>query len=255
MSLKIRKIESSSNERIKKFIKDRENFFVYEGGKVVKDIISRGINLRILIAGIHSEMELDHSRINCDEFWLVSDRVMRKISLLKTPPDLISVIDPVTVPVSLSKEKPVFVLYNIQDPGNMGTLFRCAAAFGIEEIIISGACVKLTNNKFIRAAQDSLFDVRVSRFKEISDVFEKLKNRSFNIYLTTVEDNEKTVAASEVELPAAIFIGGEGSGFCRSLLKKYNSIHINQTGKVESLNAGVSGCIIMNDLKKLLSLV
>lgn len=247
--MKVRKIESLQNENLKRFIKNCDNYSVFEGEKLVTDIINRKVEIKIVIAGMNSELPFNLETLNSDELWFVSKKVLKKLSSLKTAPGIIAVIEMKYDPPDFSSGEPIICLDNIQDPGNMGTLFRCAAAFGIRNVALSGKCVNLNNRKFIRAAQDSFFSLRIGSFKTLKSLIEvALKNR-YNIYLSSARRDLNKIEIGEIETPFLIVIGSEGSGIDDNLLSEYKAIVIEQTDNVDSLNAGISGCIIMNEIK------
>ncbi len=140
---------------------------------------------------------------------------------------------------------------NIQGPANAGTVLRCAAAFGIDCIAFSGVSVEPNNPKFLRAAQNAFFDIHFQHFETIETLIEKAEKANFNVYLTSSHDSKKTISPEEVRFPSLLLFGNEGIGLAGELFQRYPSIKISQTDKVESLNVGVSACIIMYELRKL----
>jgi TrmH family RNA methyltransferase len=246
----IYRINSRSNQKVKDLIKQRDHYFFFEGEKLVKDILQKGKKVEVLVIHKAKEKQLHVTRESVKETWYVSESVLKKISSLKEKPDFIAVLKLKEEEINFRKSKVVIGVDNIQDPANAGTIFRCAAAFGIDAVVFSGASVKPNNPKFLRAAQDAFFDIHFQHFETIEMLIAKAKKANFNIYLTSSHESRETVGPEEVQFPCLLLFGNEGTGLAEALFQEYASIKIAQTNKVESLNVGVSACIIMHELRK-----
>lgn len=246
------RITSRANPRVKELLKNRDNYHIFEGEKLVKDILRRKIKIKILIIHHEREGQLVVSDQHVDETWIVNESVMSKLSGLKEVSGYIAVLDGRrdTVNFHGSRSRVVIGLDNIQDPANAGTVLRCAAAFGIDAVAFSGGSVKTTNSRFLRAAQDAFFDVRIPEFETLDQLLKKAEKGNFNIYLTSSYAMQETVTPEQVKFPCLIVFGNEGQGLPERLFFSYPSIRISQTQRVESLNAGVSACIVMHELRK-----
>ncbi len=250
MSLKIKRILSDKNTNVKKLISDKENLFFFEGEKIISDLFQSGIIPELLIIGENSVENFRKFENKCKNIWHTSDTVIKKISSLKTPPGSIAIVKKISSGKDFYKHKIIFAIDKIQDPGNMGTIFRCAAAFGIRSIALTGDCTKINNPKFLRASQNSLFHISVKEFKTLEEFLKEKNVSDFNIYMTSPRLSKKVTEIKNIKLPAIIVIGNEGKGINESLLEQFNSVSIPQSEIVESLNAGVSGCILMNKLSE-----
>lgn len=242
-------IQSRSNFRVKDLIKKRIKYYFFEGQKLARDLLERGIPIDVLI--IH-EKEARNWNIpksaDIKETWYVSEMVLTKISELKDTPAAIAVVSFSGRSIDFNAARVVIAADNLQDPGNAGTLFRCAAAFDVDGIVFTGSSVHFNNHKFIRAAQNTLLEVPHMRFEHVDDLIAQAEQAGLNIYLTSSHGTGDSVAPGEIHAPALIVFGGEGRGLDDTLLSKYKTVRIPQSGKVESLNIGVSACIIMNRL-------
>lgn len=247
----IYRIESRSNQRVKELLKQKERFLFFEGEKLVGDILQKKINVKLLI--ILNDMEnpphIPESTVN--ETWIVNHTVMEKLSSLKEKPTLIAVLEPTEKTVNFNDARVIIGLDDIQDPANAGTVFRCAAAFGIDAVVFSGNSVKPANPKFLRAAQDAFFQVPFQHFDSLESLIAKAEKHNFNIYLTSSHKSEKSLHPDALRFPCLILFGNEGKGLPEDLFRRCPSITISQTDRVESLNVGVSACIIMHELRKL----
>ena len=246
----IHRIESRSNPRIKDLVRNRDSYLFFEGEKLVLDILQKKMNVKILIVHKEKEGELEIPGKTIKETWLVNDTVLKKLSSLKEKPGLIAVLEPGNKTVDFRKAKAVIGLDEVQDPANAGTVFRCAAAFGIDAVVFSGASVKPTNTKFLRAAQDAFFHVPFQHFDSLESLLEKAKKANLHIYLTSSHESPNTLKIEDLRFPCLILLGNEGKGLPGELFLRYPTLKIAQTNRVESLNVGISACIIMHELNK-----
>ncbi|MCK4763684.1 MAG: RNA methyltransferase [Candidatus Aminicenantes bacterium] len=248
----IYRITSRSNQKVKELLKerDRDDCFIFEGEKLVRDILKRDMETWKLIVNSKKEDELDISGKTIHETWYVNETVLKKISSLKDTPDFIAVLKIKKRRVNLNKDRIIVVLDNVQDPGNAGSIFRCAAAFGIDSIALTGACVKPNNPRFLRAAQASFFEVDFQGFADIDTLIKKATAKNYNIYLTSSRSMKRSTVPGEVKFPCLLVFGNEGQGLDEELFTRFPALTIPQEKSVESLNVGVSACIIMYEMTK-----
>ncbi|MDQ1354773.1 MAG: methyltransferase, TrmH family [Acidobacteriota bacterium] len=251
----IHRITSRSNLRVKGLLEKRDNYYFFEGEKLVEDILRKRMKVNILVIHETKEKQLSISAGNVKETWYVNDSVLKKLSSLKETPDFIAVLELQEKHIDFRRVKVIIALDSIQDPANAGTVFRCAAAFGMDAVVFCGACVKPTNPKFLRAAQNAFFETQFQHFETIEELVGKAEKAGLNIYLTSshhIPGAVGTLEPAEVRFPCLVLFGNEGQGLPGEYFRRYPALRVSQTDKVESLNIGVSACIIMHELRKLL---
>jgi TrmH family RNA methyltransferase len=144
---------------------------------------------------------------------------------------------------SYDSDEGTFVLDNIQDPGNMGTLIRTAVAFGRKEIIIIGG-VYPESPKVVRSTAGLLSKIRIYRMSiEYLKDFILTKKK---ICIGTVANGENIDNFDSSFLRSAFFVlGNEGKGI-RSEFNAFlhTSIALPMVPGVDSLNVAVVGGII-----------
>ncbi len=245
-------IYSRSNPRVKEFLKHRDRYYWFEGEKLVRDILKKRLDVKLLVLLEGTASPSTPLLKAVREHWTVSAEVMKKLSTLKEPPAAVALLEPAVLekPLDFSRCRVVVALDNVQDPANAGSVFRCAAAFDVDAVVFSAAAVKPTNPKFLRAAQDSFFHVPFRRFTELREVIDHAREAGLHIYLTSSHEPGRTLLPEEIDFPCLIVLGNEGRGIDPSFFQHHPSVRIAQTGQVESLNAGVSACIIMRETFK-----
>lgn len=143
-----------------------------------------------------------------------------------------------------ASDGPLVVAAGLQDPGNLGTIFRSAEAFGAAGLFLTEGTVSPYNSKALRGSAGSIFRLP---FLQISsaELIPLLRERSIRL-LATSSHNGTPITEANWTLPLAIFIGNEGAGLPRDLLHQIDeTLVIPQADPVESLNVGVAASIVL----------
>jgi TrmH family RNA methyltransferase len=133
-------------------------------------------------------------------------------------------------------------LDRIQDPGNLGTLLRTAAAAGIGQAYLSAGCVSAWSPKVLRSAQGAHF---VMAIYEQADLPAEQQKLDIPLVATTLGQAQSLYS---VALPAhcAWLFGNEGQGVAPGLLELADMrVFIPQTANVESLNVAAAAAICL----------
>ena len=140
-------------------------------------------------------------------------------------------------------------LDGISDPGNMGTILRTAAWFGIKSIFLSPNCVDPFNSKVVRSAMGAHFYFTELRFVLNDDLLLNLSKEKIEILGTDVKGKSINNLNSISKYGWCLILGNESHGLSEST-KKYITTTITIPGytKIESLNVSVSGGILLNTL-------
>jgi TrmH family RNA methyltransferase len=143
-----------------------------------------------------------------------------------------------------SQSGPIVVAAGLQDPGNLGTLFRSAEAFGAAGIFLTEGTVSPYNSKVLRGSAGSIFRLPFLPIAS-GELIALLRQHGVRLLATSAHKGTPLPEA-DWTLPLAIFIGNEGAGLPRDLLHQMQeSITIPQAAQVESLNAGVAASIVL----------
>ena len=136
----------------------------------------------------------------------------------------------------------VVILENLQDPGNVGTVMRTAEAFGMDAVLLVGACADPFGPKTVRATMGAVFRLPVLR-AESSALREALPG--FSIYGAALAEDTRDIRSLGGER-VAVAVGNEGSGLTPALLSVCDAaVKIPMPGRAESLNAAVAASIAM----------
>ncbi len=148
-----------------------------------------------------------------------------------------------------SSDGPFVVAAGLQDPGNLGTILRSAEAFGAAGIFLTEGTVSPYNWKVLRGSAGSIFRLP---FQQIAsgELIPLLRRSGLRLLATSSRPGTPLPQVSWT-LPLAIFIGNEGAGLSRDLMREMDeTLTIPQATQVESLNAGVAASIVLYEAAK-----
>ena len=135
-------------------------------------------------------------------------------------------------------------LDRLQDPGNLGTLLRTAAATGVFSIITSPGTVSCFKNKVVRSSAGYLFSVPFLEGVPIAALVE----RHYHLFAAYPREG-RMLFEVPFESPLALIVGSESQGVDLSEFKDYvDPIHIPMAAGTDSLNAAISGSILMYEV-------
>jgi TrmH family RNA methyltransferase len=125
-------------------------------------------------------------------------------------------------------------LDGVQDPGNVGTIVRLAAAFNAAGVIVLPGCADPYGPKAIRASAGAILNVPI-----VSMSVEELLVARRPIFVADAK-------GSTSELPTGILVlGSEGRGLSPALRERSRAIAIETSGRVESLNVAAAAAILL----------
>lgn len=144
------------------------------------------------------------------------------------------------------KRDKILLLDRIQDPGNMGTMIRTAAAAGFQGIISLKGSVDIYNQKVIRATMGAIFSIAIRQKLSQKEFLAEIRKEAKNYELLAAApkaDNYHFEHNYNDKL--ILMIGNEANGLAPELLQKASSkIKIPLVGEIESLNAAVAASVI-----------
>lgn len=145
----------------------------------------------------------------------------------------------------------ILVLDNIRSMNNIGSMFRTADAFRIEEMLLCGVTACPPHREIQRTALDATESVAWQYFAQGTDALDYLKAKGYKIF--AVEQAEGAVLLNDMkftpETKIALIMGNEINGVDAELMKMVDGcIEIPQFGTKHSFNVAVSAGITLWDL-------
>ena len=254
-------ITSCNNKSVREVIqlnqkaktRNRLGLFVVEGVKMFAEAPEERI-YRVYIAQ-RAETDLLSTygdklgRLNVE---IVSDDVFDKMSDTKTPQGILCLvrqfhyeIDELMMAGSDRKHMLFILLEDLQDPGNLGTIFRTGEGAGVDGIIMSSQTVDVYNPKTIRSTMGSVYRVPFLYTDDLRGTIRMLKERGICVYAAHL-DGMKHYDECDYCRKTAFLVGNEGNGLTKETADCADElIRIPMEGRVESLNAAVSSSILL----------
>lgn len=244
--------------------------FLIEGEKLTYEALEYGLPLTHIIVA-ESKLAKNEKRISeylCGsyrgkcELKVVSDGVFEKISTEIAPQGVISIVKYLDFfrKVDIIYKEEFFIsdseralfLYSVRDPNNLGSVIRCAAAFGISHIVLSSDCADVYNSKTVRCAMGSLFKVKITIVSDVAEFISTAHEVGRRVF--AAELTERALPLSDAGLLARdiIMIGNEGHGIPREISELCKgSVYIPISENTESLNASCAAAVLMWEQSKL----
>jgi TrmH family RNA methyltransferase len=183
---------------------------------------------------------------------LADETVIADISTTVTPQGLVGICRFLDTPfeeILAARPKLVAVLAHVRDPGNAGTVLRCADAAGAEAVVLTDASVDLYNPKAVRASVGSLFHLPVAVGVPVEQAVAGLKDAGVRILAADgagEDDLDDELDKGTMGGPTAWVFGNEAWGLpeeTRALADAVVRVPIH--GKAESLNLATAAAVCL----------
>jgi TrmH family RNA methyltransferase len=134
------------------------------------------------------------------------------------------------------------LLEGIQDPGNLGSILRSAAAAGCDAVFLSPACADAWSPKVMRAAMGGHFALHIYEQQNLPDIAKQFSGK----VLATSLQAAHSLYDCDMAGAVALMVGNEGAGLTNNLLVcATERVSIPMPGKVESLNVAAATAICL----------
>ncbi|MEV4330141.1 RNA methyltransferase [Streptomyces sp. NPDC049597] len=181
-----------------------------------------------------------------------ADTVLAEVSQTVTPQGLVGVcrfLDSPFEDILAARPKLVAVLAHVRDPGNAGTVLRCADAAGADAVVLTDASVDLYNPKSVRASVGSHFHLPVAVGVPVEQAVRGLKEAGVRVLAADGagdDDLDDELDAGTMGGPTAWIFGNEAWGLpeeTRALADAVVRVPIH--GKAESLNLATAAAVCL----------
>jgi RNA methyltransferase, TrmH family len=255
---RLRRIEGRHNPLVRElrqgFVRGElteDGFCAVEGLRIIEEAIRSGLRFRAVFfsqsAGAKAERLLPQIGANVETL-ILPEKLFASAVPSETPQGVAALVrlKEASLEDLLEKAKagPLLAIVGIQDPGNLGTIFRSAEAFEGAGVLLGEGTVSPFNSKVVRASAGSIFRVPVVR-ASLAESLPELRKHGLRL-IATSSHKGTPLHAADLSVRLAFFIGSEGAGIRRDLLAKMDEVvAIPHSPKVESLNAGVAAGIVL----------
>lgn len=231
----------------------REGLVLVEGTRLVDDLLQAGVRPRFALVSPRCDLlapELVTRLSAATEVVRVDDAVLESCADTATPQGVLAVApEPDDRWIEgVGPDARLLVLDALQDPGNVGTLVRAAAALGATGVVLLDGSVDPWNPKAVRSSAGAVFRCPIA-LRKTDEVLERLARAGLPLLVADAAGQD--VAPPPWHGGWALVVGSEGHGVRdRMRAAAAQTVRVPMVGGVESLNAGVAGSILLYELTR-----
>jgi len=232
-----------------------EGLFLVEGGKLIREALDAGLRPRDALIE-RAEPGSDGARLielleaSGARAYAAPRHILEAVCDTVTPSGVCASFEP-PEPLSLERAPDLLVaLDGVQDPGNVGTIWRTADAAGFGGLIAGAGCADLLSPKVQRAAMGSGFRLPAASALSLADALKELKRSGRQVIATTL-DGEDIYHWQPRSNRLVVVIGSEARGVSEPVLRLADArLKLPMRGGAESLNAAVAAGIVLYELMR-----
>lgn len=220
--------------------------FVCDGPKLLAEALKWGAEVSTVVYAVGEE----HAAVPGAREVEVPAELLKSISSTETPQGVLFLckLPAPSLPDKLSGGR-YLVLDGVQDPGNVGTIWRTADAFGAEGLVLLPGCADPFSPKTVRATMGACFRLPVWE-AERGDLARALEGAELPLYATALREDTVDVRAADLSR-CAVVIGSEGRGVSDETLNLcQKTLKIPMEGRCESLNAAVAAAVVLWEMAR-----
>ncbi|MFJ2258799.1 TrmH family RNA methyltransferase [Streptomyces sp. NPDC087844] len=251
---------SAARRLARRSFRGKERLFLAEGPQAVREAaahrVASGPALVELFATVDAAERyadiVGEARDAGARLHLADDDVIADISTTVTPQGLVGICRFLDTPfgeIVASRPELVAVLAHVRDPGNAGTVLRCADAAGADAVVLTDASVDLYNPKSVRASVGSLFHLPVAVGVPVERAVQGLRDAGVRILAADgagEDDLDDELDKGTMGGPTAWVFGNEAWGLpaeTRALADAVVRVPIH--GRAESLNLATAAAVCL----------
>lgn len=173
---------------------------------------------------------------------LLSDALFGALSTVDTPTGMMAAVKTPRPPIVPAEIDSCVMLEDIQDPGNLGSILRSAAAAGIERVFVSQRSVHGWSPRVLRAGMGAHFMLQIHEQCDLLEIARAFKGR----VIAASQRAAASVFDADLKGKVALLFGNEGSGVSGQLLTLADEhVSIPMPGRVESLNVAAAAAVCL----------
>ncbi|NLX83175.1 MAG: RNA methyltransferase [Clostridiales bacterium] len=247
----IKEITSTANAQVKRWRQLRfaagrraHGLFLAEGEHLCEEALKVSAAISYLVQKDQADTYARFLHAGCDAF-LVSPQVIKALSDSKTPQGCVAVCHlPAQRPLESAGSR-LLALNRLQDPGNLGTIWRTLDAAGFDGLLIDPGCADPFSPKALRASMGAVFRVPVYACDDLADTLRVLPHTKVAGDLSGTPYYEHPPFGDMV----CLLVGNEGAGLDEALLQLSDyRLRLPIPGGAESLNAAVAAGLMIYDI-------
>jgi tRNA G18 (ribose-2'-O)-methylase SpoU len=234
--------------RLRRSLEAEHGLFIAEGDKVIGRALAAGYPVRSLLAGADKLASIEGLAAGLDApLYIVPPAVARELTGYRVHRGALASLRrlPLPSPASVAAGATrLVVLEDIVDHANVGAVFRCAAALGIDGVLVAPRCADPLYRRSVKVSMGAVFAVPYARLTDWRDGLAWLRGLGFRLLALTPDPAAVPIGSVEQGGPLALLIGSEGDGLSdRWLAGADERVRIPMSRQVDSLNVASAAAI------------
>jgi RNA methyltransferase, TrmH family len=230
-----------------------QGMFLLEGTHLIQEALPIGLPIEVICYTEAWQDQHDDLLVQLGQtparLELVSPDLLKYMSTT-VEPDGVLAVAPSQQQKSLKIKTLGLVLETIQDPGNLGTMIRTAAAAGVDGVLLSRNCADLENPKTLRATAGQWLKLPIGTSEDLVQDLQAFKAQGIQI-VATIPTADQTYWEIDLQRPSVILLGNEGGGLSPEVAAMADvTVTIPLASGVESLNVAIAAALMLYEVKR-----
>jgi RNA methyltransferase, TrmH family len=239
--------------------RDRHGVFLVEGIRAVWQALDHHSDIEViftapeLLSSDAARTAVERAEVAGIRVIPCSARVFERFTDREHPSGLAAIVRAVPMPLenlTLAKNSLVVALYEVGNPGNLGTILRTLDAVGGGGLITIGDATDPYHPTAVKASMGTIFSMPIVRLAHAEQALDWARSRKVTV-IGTSEQGEHTHWEVPLPLPAMILLGSEGRGLPPELLLTCDyRVRIPMEGSAGSLNLAIAAGILLYEARR-----
>jgi RNA methyltransferase, TrmH family len=219
-----------------------------DGWHLLHEAVTAGLTIDTVALAGKPPSDADRALVRALDVVEVSRSVIDAMSPVRSPSGVVAIVQKKhhTIEAALAPSPALLVVaVGLQDPGNAGAVVRAAEAGGATGVVLGGESADPWGWKALRAAMGSTFRFPVIASRDLLAPLDAIAHAAVPL-IATVPRGGQSLYDLDLRGPAAVLIGGEGSGLPVDVIDRATArLTIPMAAPVESLNAAVAAALVI----------
>ena len=197
--------------------------FIAEGTKVINRAVAAGYPVRSVLLAEKRVCDLPALRAGAAPVYVVPDAVVARITGYRVHRGALASMrrKPLATVAELAAQaRRLVVLEDLVDHANVGAIFRCAAALGVDAVIVSPRCADPLYRRSVKVSMGAVFAIPYARMTDWYDGLASLRGAGFRLLALTPDASAAPLRAAELGPRTALLLGTEGDGLSSRWLRE-----------------------------------
>jgi tRNA G18 (ribose-2'-O)-methylase SpoU len=221
--------------------------FIAEGTKVITRAIAAGYPLRSVLVAESRRADLPALPTGDAPVYVVPDEVAEQLTGYRVHRGALASLArkklPAVADLAAASDR-ILILEDLVDHANVGAIFRCAAALGVDAVIVSPRCADPLYRRAVKVSMGAVFAIPYARMTAWYDGLAELRTAGFRLLALTPDPDAIAIGDTTPGGRTALLLGTEGDGLTSRWLREADqSVRIPMAAGIDSLNVVAAAAI------------